>query len=108
MDRSSIIRMTNLLLKLDGIPFYCSIRLDPQVRPRGRNFLRQKSETLIEPMFAGAPKPIEMNHGTFAVADNDRNLPPVPGRRNQNYSLWEFHGTAGRYYSSFPPFHVRA
>lgn len=47
-----------------------------------------------------------MNHGTFAVADNDRNLPTVKGRKNQNYALWNFPGSGGRYFSSFPPFHV--
>ncbi|KAI9879042.1 MAG: hypothetical protein M1830_009784 [Pleopsidium flavum] len=54
----------------------------------------------------GPPKPIPMNHGTFAVADNDRNLPIVKGRKNQNYALWNFPGSGGRYFSSFPPFHL--
>lgn len=35
----------------------------------------------------GAPKPIVMNHATYAVGDNDRNLPTIPGRVNQNWSL---------------------
>src|SRR4051812_12933818 len=38
----------------------------------------------------GAPRPIQMNHATFAVGDNDRNLPTVQGRLNQNWSLWDF------------------
>ena len=49
-----------------------------------------------------------MNHGTFAVADNDRNLLTVEGRKNQNYALWNFSGSGGRYCSTFPPFHVGA
>lgn len=53
----------------------------------------------------GAPKPIVMNHATFAVADHDRTLPTVPGRVNQNWSLWDFadHET---FFSPFPAFHL--
>ena len=54
----------------------------------------------------GLPKPIISNHATWAVIDNDRNLPPVKGRRNQNYALWNFPGDGGRYFAAFPPFHV--
>ncbi|KAL8935232.1 MAG: hypothetical protein Q9216_005528 [Gyalolechia sp. 2 TL-2023] len=54
----------------------------------------------------GAPKPIVMCHATFAVVDNDRNLPTVPGRRNLNFSLWNFGEDGGFFFSSFPPFHL--
>ncbi|KAL8734972.1 MAG: hypothetical protein Q9181_002995 [Wetmoreana brouardii] len=54
----------------------------------------------------GIPKPIVMNHATYAVIDNDRNLATVPGRRNQNFSLWNFGDAGGFYFSSFPPFHL--
>ena len=54
----------------------------------------------------GIPKPIVMNHATYAVVDNDRNLATVPGRRNQNFSLWNFGDDGGFSFSSFPPFHV--
>lgn len=47
-----------------------------------------------------------MNHGTFAAIDNDRNLPTVDGRKNQTFALFNFAGSDGRYFSSFPPFHV--
>lgn len=47
-----------------------------------------------------------MTHGTFAVIDNDRNLPTVDGRKNQDFALFDFAGSHGRYFSSFPPFHV--
>lgn len=47
-----------------------------------------------------------MNHGTFGVADNDRNLLPVDGRKNQSFTLFNFAGSNGRYFTSFPPFHV--
>ncbi|KAI1074574.1 acetyl-CoA synthetase-like protein [Whalleya microplaca] len=53
----------------------------------------------------GAPKPVQMNHATFAVADNDRNLPQVPGRVNQNCSLWDF-PTKETYAAPFPFFHL--
>ncbi|KAF2832434.1 putative NRPS-like enzyme [Ophiobolus disseminans] len=54
---------------------------------------------------AGIPKPITMTHATFAVLDNERNLPTVPGRRNRDYSIWDFSG-GGRFYTVFPYFHL--
>ncbi|KAF2650089.1 acetyl-CoA synthetase-like protein [Lophiostoma macrostomum CBS 122681] len=55
----------------------------------------------------GPPRPIYMNHATFAVGDNDRNLPTVPGRVNQNWSLWDSpQGTKEHFFSPFPPFHL--
>ncbi|PVH91860.1 acetyl-CoA synthetase-like protein [Periconia macrospinosa] len=53
----------------------------------------------------GAPRPIQMYNATFAVADNDRNLPQLPGRINQNWSLWDF-PQKSHFFSSFPPFHL--
>ena len=44
----------------------------------------------------GLPKPITMTHGTFAVLDNERNLRPVDGRKNRDYSIWDFPG-GGRF-----------
>ena len=54
----------------------------------------------------GLPKPIVTNHATWAVTDNDRNLPAVKGRENANYALWNFPGSGGRYFAGFPPFDV--
>lgn len=53
----------------------------------------------------GAPKPIVMNHATFAVGDHDRNLPRVLGRVNQNWSLWDF-PQQETFFSPFPAFHL--
>ncbi|KAJ4394813.1 hypothetical protein N0V93_004033 [Gnomoniopsis smithogilvyi] len=53
----------------------------------------------------GPPKPIVMNHATFAVGDNDRNLPTIPGRVNQNWSLWNF-TQQETFFSPFPAFHL--
>ncbi|KAK7743323.1 putative NRPS-like protein biosynthetic cluster [Diatrype stigma] len=53
----------------------------------------------------GNPKPIHMNHATFAVGDNDRNLPSVPGRVNQNWALWDFPAKEN-FFSAFPAFHL--
>lgn len=53
----------------------------------------------------GPPKPIVMNHATFAVGDNDRNLPTIPGRVNQNWSLWDF-AQQETFFSPFPAFHL--
>ncbi|KAI0105973.1 acetyl-CoA synthetase-like protein [Daldinia grandis] len=53
----------------------------------------------------GLPKPITMTHGSFAVLDNEHNLPQVPGRRKRDWSMWTFNGEA-RVYTVFPFFHV--
>ncbi|KAI0003481.1 acetyl-CoA synthetase-like protein [Xylariaceae sp. FL0662B] len=53
----------------------------------------------------GAPKPIQMNHASCAVLDNHRNIPDVPGRTNQNCSLWDF-PTKETFYSAFPFSHL--
>lgn len=53
----------------------------------------------------GPPRPIIMNHNTFAVGDNDRNLSTVPGRINQNWSLWDF-SDKETFFSPFPAFHL--
>ncbi|KAF2651929.1 acetyl-CoA synthetase-like protein [Lophiostoma macrostomum CBS 122681] len=51
----------------------------------------------------GTPKPIAMTHATFATLDNERNLPKTPGRRNRDYSVWDFEG---RFYTVYPYFHL--
>lgn len=53
----------------------------------------------------GIPKPITMTHGSFAVLDNERNLPSVPGRQNRDFGIWDFPG-GGRFYHIFPYFHL--
>jgi len=53
----------------------------------------------------GSPKPIVLDHGYFGVYDNQRRLPIVEGRRNLDYSIFNF-DQDGRFYSAFPPFHV--
>lgn len=57
-------------------------------------------------MKAGLPKPITMTHASFAVLDNERNLPATPGRKKRDWTMWEFEGEA-RVYTVFPFFHVR-
>ena len=46
-----------------------------------------------------------MTHGTFAVVDNERDLPTVPGRENRDMPIWNFEG-GGRFYTTFPYFHL--
>jgi acyl-coenzyme A synthetase/AMP-(fatty) acid ligase len=53
----------------------------------------------------GPPRPIYMNHATFSVGDNDRKLPTVLGRVNQNWSLWDF-PQSEHFFSPFPAFHL--
>ncbi|KAL8720788.1 MAG: hypothetical protein Q9181_007848 [Wetmoreana brouardii] len=47
-----------------------------------------------------------MTHGTFAAFDNDRNFPKVPGRKNNDLTIWDFEDVNGRMYEPFPPFHI--
>ena len=47
----------------------------------------------------GPPKPIVLNHGAFSSLDNERNLPPVPGRKIQSTALFNF-PDHGYYYAS--------
>lgn len=47
-----------------------------------------------------------MTHGTFSVTDNDRFMPTPQGRKPQNGAQFNFEG-GGRFYSCFPPYHVR-
>lgn len=54
----------------------------------------------------GLPKPVTMRHGSFAVMDNDRKFPKVPGRKNHDLTVWDFDGAVGRIYEPFPPFHL--
>lgn len=46
-----------------------------------------------------------MTHATFAVLDRERNLAKVSGRKNRDYSIWDFK-EGGRFYTVFPYFHV--
>ncbi len=72
----------------------------------GRPYHRGIKTYIADLTLTGAPKPVVMNHATFAVIDNDRNLPIISGRRNQNFSLWNFGEGGGLYFSSFPSCHV--
>lgn len=55
----------------------------------------------------GDPKLVTLTHGTFSVIDNDRNVPVPEGRIAQNAAVFNFEG-GGKFYSCFPPYHVRA
>lgn len=88
--------------------------LSDLIRPGTQHYAYDKKydEVKFDPILVihssgstGAPKPIVMNHATFAVGDNDRNLPTIPGRVNQNWSLWDF-PQEETFFSSFPAFHL--
>jgi thioester reductase-like protein len=55
----------------------------------------------------GMPKPVIMAHGTFAVLDNEQNLPIIPGRDKQDLTMWSGKDAASSmYHHIFPPFHL--
>lgn len=66
----------------------------------------ERYRQLADRDLSGNPKLVTMTHGTFAVTDNDRNMPVPENRKPQNASLFNFEG-GGRFYSCFPPYHVR-
>ncbi|KAF2965609.1 hypothetical protein GQX73_g7969 [Xylaria multiplex] len=51
------------------------------------------------------PKPIIMTHASFAVLDNEHNLPEVIGRKRRDWTMWSFEG-GGRLFTVFPFFHL--
>lgn len=88
--------------------------LEDMIKPGTQHFAWEKEYDAVkwDPMLilhssgsTGAPKPIVMNHATFAVGDHDRNVPTVAGRVNQNWSLWDF-PEQETFFSPFPPFHL--
>ena len=75
-------------------------------RPNFDEAVRQPIVVLHSSGSTGLPKPVVMTHGSFNIMDNDRNFPTVPGRKNHDFTRWDFDGTPGRIYDSFPPFHL--
>ena len=47
-----------------------------------------------------------MTYGSFAVLDRERNLPTVTGRKNRDWSIWDFGPSGGKFYTIFPYFHL--
>ena len=47
-----------------------------------------------------------MTYGSFAVLDRERNLPTVTGRKNRDFSIWDFGPGGGKFYTMFPYFHL--
>jgi thioester reductase-like protein len=89
-------------------PLEALVRPDTPPYPYDKSFDEVKWDPILvlhSSGSTGAPRPIEMSHATFAVGDNDRNLPTVPGRVNQNWSLWDF-PQKEYFFSPFPAFHL--
>ncbi|KAF2799626.1 acetyl-CoA synthetase-like protein [Melanomma pulvis-pyrius CBS 109.77] len=81
---------------------------DPQPYPFSKAFGDAKNDPIVVLHSSGStgiPKPITMTHATFAVLDRERDLPKVTGRKNRDYSIWDFNG-GGRFYTVFPYFHL--
>ncbi|KAI0490870.1 acetyl-CoA synthetase-like protein [Xylaria cf. heliscus] len=53
----------------------------------------------------GPPKPIIITHASFAVLDNEKNYPEVPGRKRMDWSIYNLKGE-GRTFTVFPFFHL--
>lgn len=106
--------VTPLLEHKSDLKLHVVETLDDMIRPETQHFAWEKDYDAVkwDPIVilhssgsTGAPRPIVMNHATFAVGDHDRILPNVPGRVNQNWSLWDF-PQQETFFSPFPPFHL--
>lgn len=47
-----------------------------------------------------------MTNGSFSVLDRERNLTTVIGRKNRDFSIWDFGPSGGKFYTIFPYFHL--
>ncbi|KAI0024502.1 hypothetical protein F4780DRAFT_775883 [Xylariomycetidae sp. FL0641] len=80
----------------------------PPVYPFNKSFEQARDDPILilhSSGSTGLPKPITATHGSFAVLDNEKNLPEPPGRRKQDWSYWNSRGEGARIYSVFPFFH---
>lgn len=74
-----------------------------------RSFEEAKNDPILVLHSSGStgyPKPIISTHSSFAVIDYDHLFPGVPGRINNDFSLWDFKSTGAVMYDAFPPFHL--
>ncbi|GAW21829.1 hypothetical protein ANO14919_113540 [Xylariales sp. No.14919] len=103
------IRASSLSLHAEAIPL-----LEDMMASAPKHYTYQKlfEDTRDEPAAvlhsSGStrlPKPIVMTHGSFAVLDNEHNLPEVTGRKRRDWTMWSFEG-GGRLFTVFPFFHL--
>ena len=104
---------TSLQTKKIDLETFTVPALDPLIDATPKHFAYNKrwESSWKEPVIiahssgsTGIPKPITMTHGSFSILDNERNLHRVPGRKNRDFSIWDFSG-GGRFYHIFPYFH---
>ncbi|KAI0841826.1 acetyl-CoA synthetase-like protein [Hypoxylon sp. FL0890] len=96
-------------IHLEAIPSFQDM-LDSS--PRHFAFLKTFEQAKDDPVLilhssgsTGVPKPITTTNMSYAVLDNEKNLPDIPGRKRQDWSLWNFPGGEARVYSVYPFFH---
>ncbi|PSN65724.1 acetyl-CoA synthetase-like protein [Corynespora cassiicola Philippines] len=106
---TKLLALLNKSLKIAEIPSFDEmVNSQPEAFPYDYEFEKVKDDPVIilhSSGSTGIPKPITMTHASFAVVDHDRNRPTVPGRRNRDYSIFDFK-EGGRFYTIFPYFHV--
>ncbi|KAL9110163.1 MAG: hypothetical protein Q9227_005223 [Pyrenula ochraceoflavens] len=74
-----------------------------------RSFEEAKNDPILVLHSSGStgyPKPVISTHSSFAVIDYDHQFPGVPGRINNDFSLWDFKFPGAVMYDAFPPFHL--
>ncbi|KAI9808850.1 MAG: putative NRPS-like protein biosynthetic cluster [Pycnora praestabilis] len=72
--------------------------------PYEKNWEEARDDPIIPAQ--GAPKPIVLSNHYFAICDAQVRLHEVDGRRNLDYTMFDFKDSRDRFYSAFPPFHV--
>ncbi|KAK5019019.1 putative NRPS-like protein biosynthetic cluster [Cryomyces antarcticus] len=76
--------------------------------PYDKNFAEAENDPVLichTSGSTGAPKPITLTNGNWAVIDNLRKIPKTLGRKNQDWSLFNYEDR-DCFLSSFPPFHA--
>ena len=67
---------------------------------------REPMLTLHSSGSTGLPKLVTFPHGSYACTDRDFLLLVVPGRKNQDLTIFDFEGKGGKFYTIFPQFHT--
>ncbi|KAI1082141.1 acetyl-CoA synthetase-like protein [Whalleya microplaca] len=96
-------------IRLEAIPsFQDMLESKPRHFPFHKTFEQAKDDPVLIMHSSGStglPKPIITTNMSYAVLDNEKNLPDIPGRKRQDWSLWNFPGEEARVYSVYPFFH---
>ncbi|EXJ84556.1 hypothetical protein A1O3_05225 [Capronia epimyces CBS 606.96] len=96
------------LVQLTSYQAICAMSTSVKDYPYDKTFAEAENDPILichTSGSTGAPKPITLTNGNWAVVDNLRKIPKTAGRKNQDWSLLGFQNR-DFFISSFPPFHA--